>query len=228
MAVNNRKHKRIILKRLVTINDSLKLMGLDLSEGGIYIHTGLSFSIGLSVDLLLPLDKGDIKTKARVQHTQHSIGMGLMFISLSSKDLSLIRDFIDNSTEEQSEVIKKKVLIVDDNASSRRMNKSKLVLDGFTVLEAADGLEAIAILEKEVVNLIVLDLIMEKLDGFKVLSIIRQKPKTKDIPVLVLSARSNPEEIDRAINAGATEFLPKMTTSPVKLSERLKQYLSSK
>ena len=228
MGLENRKHKRVVLKRLVTINNSLKLMGLDLSEGGIYIHTGRSFPIGLTVDLILPLDKGDIKIRARVQHTQHSIGMGLMFINLSSEYLSIIRDFIENSTEKQSEVIRKKVLVVDDNASSRRMNKSKLVLEGFTVLEAADGLEAIAILEKEVINLIVLDLYMEKLDGFKVLSIIRQKPVMEDIPVLVLSARSNPKEVDRAMNAGATEFLPKMTTTPVKLCERVRQYLSSR
>lgn len=224
MRLENRKHKRVILKRLVTLNDSLKMMGLDLSEGGIYVHTGRFFPVGLTLDLLLPLDKGDIKIKARVQHTQYGIGMGLMFIDLSSENLSVIRDFIENSSVKQEEAIKKKVLIVDDNASSRRMNKSKLVLDGFEVLEAADGFEAIALLEKEAISLVVLDLYMDKLDGFKVLSIMRQKPAMINIPVLVFSARTNPKEIERAMSAGATEFLPKMITTPVKLSERVKQY----
>ena len=228
MGLENRKHKRVVLKRLVTINNSLKLMGLDLSEGGIYVHTGRSFPIGLTVDLQLPLDKGDIKLKARVQHSQHSIGMGLMFVGISSENLAAITDFIENFTEPQSEVGKKKILLVDDNATSRKINKSKLILDGFTVLEANDGLDAIAILKKEAINLVVLDLHMEKLDGFKVLSIMRQDPEMKDIPVLVLSARSNPEEVNRAMDAGATEFLAKMTTTPVKLSARLKQYLSSR
>ena len=85
-----------------------------------------------------------------------------------------------------------------------------------------------ALLEKEVINLVVLDLYMDKMDGFKVLSIMRQKPKMINIPVLVFSARTNPEEIERAMNAGATEFLPKMITTPVKLSERVKQYHSSR
>ena len=228
MTIDHRKHKRVILKRPVTINSSLSLMGLDLSEGGIYIHTGRSFPAGLSVDLMLPLDKGTIRTKAVVQHTQVGIGMGLKFVGLSEGDLAIIKDFIINSTATPAEVKRSRVLVVDDNAASRRMNKSRLVLDGFTVAEAADGLEAIALLEREVISLVVLDLYMDKLDGFKVLSIMRQKEKTMNIPVLVLSGRNNPEEIDRAMNAGATEFLPKMTTTPVKLSERVKQYLSSR
>ncbi len=228
MGLENRKHKRVVLKRPVTINNSLSLMGLDLSEGGIYVHTGRSFPVGLVLDLLLPLDKGDIKVKARVQHAQYGIGMGLMFVNLSGENLSVIRDFIEKSTATEEVVKRKKVLIVDDNASARTMNKSRLLLDGVTVLEAADGLEAIALLEKEAISLVVLDLYMDKLDGFKLLSIIRQKPAMINIPVLVFSARTNPQEVDRAMSAGATEFLPKMTTTPVKLSERVKQYLASR
>ncbi|MBI5025908.1 MAG: response regulator [Nitrospirae bacterium] len=120
---------------------------------------------------------------------------------------------------------KKKVLIVDDNDMTRRMNKSKLMLDGFTVLEAIDGVEAIKVLETEVPDVIVLDLYMEKMDGFKVLALLKGSPKWKDIPVIVFSARGTPVEIEKAMSAGADEFLVKMTTSPVKLSERVKGIL---
>lgn len=228
MSIEHRKQKRVILKKEVTINNSLRVMGLDLSEGGLYLHTGRSIRPGTTVDIALPLDEETLRLKAVVQHSEDGVGMGVMFLNLSRDQLLSLRGFIDDAAEPQSEVVRKKVLVVDDNEMNRRMNKSRLVLDGFMVLEAGDGTEAISVLEKEEINLVVLDLYMVKLDGFKVLSIMRQKPEWKDIPVIVFSGRSNPNEIDRAMAAGATEFLYKMTTTPIKLSERVKRYLSSK
>ncbi len=228
MGIENRKQKRVVLRRDIMINNSLRVKGLDLSEGGIYVHTGRSFPSGSVVDVSLPLNSAILAVKARVQHSQDGVGMGLMFVGLTPGKLAHIREFIDNAAEETSQVAREKILVVDDNALSRRMNKSRLSLDGFSVTEAGDGMEAIAILEKHQVSLVILDLYMEKLDGYKVMSIMRQKPGWTDIPVLVLSARATSEEVDRAIHAGATEFLPKMTTSPHKLSERVRRHLESK
>jgi PleD family two-component response regulator len=227
MGIEQRKQKRIVLRREVIINNAIKAMGLDLSEGGLYVHTGRSFPEGSIVGLSVPIDKEMLHIKARVQYSQEGVGMGLMFVELTHEQKLTIHRFIEGGTDEQPDT-KKKILIVDDNATARRMNKSKLVLDGFSVVEAADGIEAIKILETDNISLMILDLYMEKLDGYKVLSIIRQKPEWKDLPVLVFSARSTPDEIDRAMNAGATEFLVKMMTSPIKLSERVKQHLRSK
>jgi two-component system chemotaxis response regulator CheY len=228
MGDEKKTSKQVVLRKYVTINGSLKAMGLDLNEGGIYVHTGASFKTGTLVDLLLPLDEEAVKVKARVQDTQEGVGMGLTFVGLGPMERACIRGFIDDSSADQSIKSKKKVLIVDDNAVTRRMNRSKLVLDGFEVLEATDGVEAIGVLEGQTVHLVVLDLYMEKLDGYKVLALMRQRPEWKDIPVLVFSARSSPEEVGRAINAGATEFLVKMTTTPARLSDRVKKHLSTK
>lgn len=228
MGVEQRKKKRVLLRKEVTINNSLKVMGLDLSEGGLYVHTGRSIAPGTVVDISLPLKSGTIDLKARVQHSNEGVGMGLMFMERTPDALALLREFIDGASVPLSEAVRKKVLIVDDNAMNRRMNKSRLVLDGFAVLDAGNGLEAIEIMGKEQIDLVVLDLYMDKLDGFKVLSIMRSKEEWKGIPVIVLSARSTPVEVDKAIAAGATEFLPKMTTTPVKLGERVKNHLLSK
>lgn len=120
----------------------------------------------------------------------------------------------------------KKILVVDDNDMARRMNKSRLVLDGLTVFDAKDGVEAVKILQSEQrFDLAVLDLYMEPMDGFKLTAFIRQMPQYKDMPIIVFSARSNPEIIDQAMSVGATLFLVKMTTSPVKLSESVKSLL---
>ena len=228
VGAEQRTQKRVMLKREVTINNSLKVMGLDLSEGGVYVHTGRSIAPGTVVDVSLPLENGTVNLKARVQHSENSVGMGLMFLDQTPDALALLREFIDSSSISLTEAVKKKVLIVEDNVMHRRMNKSRLVLEGFTVLEAGNGLEAIEIMGKERINLVVLDLYMDKLDGFKVLSLMKQNHAWRGIPVVVLSARGAPAEVDKALAAGATEFLFKMTTTPVKLSERVKQHLLSK
>ena len=229
MGQEKRKQKRVVLRREVVINNSLRVMGLDLSEGGLYVHTGRSFLPGSTVNVSIPLAGITVNTKARIQHTQDGVGMGLMFLSLTEMQSKAVRKYIEESLEVDPEkVSKKKVLIIDENPTSRRMNKSKLVLDGFTVIEAQNGMEGVDILRKEHINLVVLDLYMEKLNGFKILSMMRTDDRWKEIPALVLSSRSAPDDIDKAMEAGATEFLVKITTSPAKLSDRIKQHLSSK
>ncbi len=228
MNIEHRKQKRVVLKQVITIDGSIKAVGLDLSSGGLYVHTGRHFPVGTTVSVSLHLFGDAMSAHARVQHAKESIGMGLQFIDLTPWQQLTIERYIDSRIESPSAVAKKKVLIADDNATARRMNQSRLVADGFSVVEAADGLEALAMLEKESIQLVILDLYMERLDGFKVLSMMRQKPEWSKIPVLVLSGRSSPGEIDKALNAGATEFLSKMTTSPVKLSARVRIHLSSK
>jgi CheY-like chemotaxis protein len=148
-----------------------------------------------------------------------------MFITLDLERKNEIEAFIASVTKKVSDAGNKTILLVDDNETSRRINKSRLVLDGYSMLEAKDGIEALDLLTKEKIDLMVLDLYMERLDGFQVLSIMREKPEWKEIPVLVLSARNSSDEVNKAISAGATEFLMKMTTSPIKLSQRIGNYL---
>ena len=69
---------------------------------------------------------------------------------------------------------------------------------------------------------------MEKMDGYKVLAFMRQSEKLKNIPVVVFSSKFSAEEQDRVYEAGATEFLPKITTSPNKLLEIIKNLLEQK
>ncbi len=226
MGIEKRRYKRVVLKKEVLINGSIKAQGLDLSLGGLYIHTGRHFPVGTVMSVTLPLNSQIINVRAVVRNAQESVGMGVEFIEVTPDQAAAIQDFVNSAVRASSGDTKKTVLIVDDNASQRRMNRSRLVLDSYSVLEAEDGVQALDILEKEKVDLVVLDLYMERLDGYKVLSIMRQKPEWKDVPVLVLSARSSADEVDKAIAAGATEFLVKMMTSPIKLSQRVKMYLS--
>lgn len=228
MGREQRRFQRVILKKEVLINGSLRAQGLDLSIGGMYVQTGRSFPIGDNITVTLPLDNEFISIRARVQNSQPPLGMGIMFLDLDPGQKEEIESFVDSRVKISSASARKKVMLVEDQETSRRMNKSKLMLDGFSVVEAKDGIEALDLLAKDKIDLMVLDLYMERLDGYKVLSIMRESPQWQDIPVLVLSARSSSDEVDKAITAGATEFLMKMTTSPVKLSQRINAYLRNK
>lgn len=219
----------MILKKEVLINGSIRAQGLDLSVGGMYAHTGRTFGLNDPVTVTLPLNGDFISVRGRVQNSQPSTGIGIIFVDLSSDQKAALLAFVESAGQTFADAATtKKILLVDNNAASRSMNRSKLLLDGYSIIEAKDGIEAIGVLEREPIALMVLDLYMEPLDGYKVLSIVRQKPEWKDLPVLVLSARSSSEEVDKAISAGATEFLVKMTTSPLKLSQRIAAYLGSK
>ena len=229
MGIQDRRYKRVILKKEVLINGSIRAQGLDLSVGGMYAHTGRTFGLGDPVTVTLPLNGNFISVRGKVQNSQPSTGIGIMFIDLSPDQKTALAAIVESAGHAVTDdAKKKKILLVDDNAASRNMNRSRLLLDGYYIFEAKDGVEALGVLEREAISLMVLDLYMERLDGYKVLSIVRQKPEWKDLPVLVLSARSSSEEVDKAILAGATEFLVKMTTSPLKLSQRIKAYLGSR
>ncbi|MBX5465435.1 MAG: response regulator [Clostridia bacterium] len=100
-----------------------------------------------------------------------------------------------------------RVLAVDDKPYIRQLLATDLGLQGYTVLEAADGFAALAIAEREPLDLVLLDLILPGLDGYEVLRRLRASPATAGLPVLILSARVPPE--GEASLAGAQGYLVK-------------------
>jgi len=105
--------------------------------------------------------------------------MGLQFVDLTDDQKNTIKEFIAYMVEKKSVIQTDKIrlLLVDENDTSRRINKSKLTLEGFYVIEA------IKFLKEDTPDLIILDLAMRKMDGFKVLSILKESPRWHDIPV---------------------------------------------
>lgn len=225
MGIEHRKQKRIPFKQQILINNSMMVNSVDISEGGLYVHTGRMFPSGSILDISFQAGRNPLNLKARVQHCQEGIGMGLELVDINPEQEAELKSLLTELEAKTSATGRKRILIVDDNDSVRRMNKSKLVLDGFTVLEARDGIEAIKILQAEPLDLMIIDLYMERMDGFKLITLIRQMPQLKNIPIIVFSARSAAEAVEQAMNVGADLFLVKTTTSPMKLSENVKALL---
>jgi two-component system, OmpR family, alkaline phosphatase synthesis response regulator PhoP len=103
----------------------------------------------------------------------------------------------------------KRILVVDDDKGALTLIGIMLERGGFHVIKARDGHEALEILAKETPNLIILDLMMPLMDGFKLTTLIRQRSGTATTPILILSARSDAPSILASMERGATDYLSK-------------------
>lgn len=121
------------------------------------------------------------------------------------------------------ETKKKKILIIEDEKSIAHALELKLTHVGFKVTCAKNGEEGILLLEKETFRLVLLDLIMPRLDGFKVLEILKEK-KIKT-PVAILTNLGQAEDEKRARELGAMEFFIKSNTPIAKIVEWIKKKL---
>jgi len=102
-----------------------------------------------------------------------------------------------------------RVLVVDDNASNRDLLSRRLQRQGHTVLQAEDGTIALAMVEKEAPDLVLLDLMMPGISGYDVLASLKSEPRFREIPVIMISALSELDSIVRCIEAGADDYLAK-------------------
>ena len=116
---------------------------------------------------------------------------------------------------------KEKILVVDDEASIRRILETRLSMIGYIVVTAADGEEALAVYKKELPNLIVLDIMMPKLDGYGVCQEIR---KDSDIPIIMLTALGDVADRITGLELGADDYVVK-PFSPKELEARIKAIL---
>lgn len=101
------------------------------------------------------------------------------------------------------------ILIVEDEADTRRLLRDRLTREGYRVLEAMEGRAALAILEREPVDLILLDLMLPDIDGWEVCRVLQENPRTRAIPILILTAVQEEEAKVRGLDLGAADYLVK-------------------
>ncbi len=225
-----RAQERIPYHERIMINSTITVQSIDISKGGLYVHTDHPFQAGSVVEISLPIDSEELKIKARIKYEHAGVGIGLRFIDLDDIQKAKIEELIEDIKRKPPMPKRDKpgVLLVDDNTMSRKIMKSELSLEGFWVVEATNGIDAIKALEEQPVDIVVIDLFMDKTDGFEVLSAIRGSPEWKDIPLIVLSKKYTDDVRDAVTSAGADDFLLKMVTPPSKLAEVLRKFLQQK
>jgi DNA-binding response OmpR family regulator len=104
--------------------------------------------------------------------------------------------------------------------------KNMLTIEQFQVTGAVNGMAAIKAVSQDRPDIVLLDLMMPIMDGYKVLQVIKTDPKLSKIPVLVFSAKGQLEEIEKALSLGAAGYIVKATTKPKEVIERIRAVLS--
>ncbi len=114
------------------------------------------------------------------------------------------------------------ILIVEDTELLRKIYSDKLAQDGYQVLTAGDGVEALQHLRTSNVDLMLLDLIMPKMSGLEVLDTIKKDPRTRGIPVLILSNLGQESDVERGLAMGAVDYLIKNEAKPADVAEKIR------
>lgn len=115
--------------------------------------------------------------------------------------------------------------MVEDETALRTMYSLWLKKAGYTVVTAEDGLEGVEKSVHESPDLVLLDVLLPKKDGFEVLTEIRRNPKTKSLPVIILSSLDQDFEQKHGLTLGAMHYLVKTTISPELLYKTVEEVL---
>lgn len=120
-----------------------------------------------------------------------------------------------------------KVLLVEDDFSLRDIYSARFQAEGFNVVTASDGEEALAVAVREHPDLIVLDVMMPKISGFDVLDILRSTPETKETKVIMMTALSQETDRQRGEALGVNKYLVKSQVTLEDVVQAVKQVLGA-
>lgn len=122
---------------------------------------------------------------------------------------------------------KPKILLIDDDPSIAETYKLGLGLEGYEVDWAKNGIEGIKKAKEDSYAFILIDILMPELGGLETLEQIKNNEKNKDIPVIVLTNLGQDENIKRAFDLGAADYIIKYRFTPKEVVEKIKQTLGS-
>lgn len=120
---------------------------------------------------------------------------------------------------------KTKILIIEDDSYISDMYRIKLENSGYEVIVASDGIEGFKALEKQKPNVILLDIVMPKMNGFNVLKMIKNDSNYKNIPVILLTNLGQEENVKRGFELGAASYIIKAHFTPSEVVEKIKGVL---
>lgn len=120
---------------------------------------------------------------------------------------------------------RKKILIIEDEEMLSTMYKVKFENEGYEVHTANNGADGIEAAPKILPDLILLDIIMPKIDGFAVLKKLKEDPKTKNVPVILLTNLGQDEDITRGKELGSAGYLIKANNTPSEVVDKIKTFI---
>lgn len=124
-----------------------------------------------------------------------------------------------------ADIRKGTILILEDQRGFRRIYRDVLEQDGYEVLEAANGEEGWEVILNQKPSLVLLDLGLPVVDGFKILEKMRRSEQTKDIPVIIFSVLGEPRDVKKALEMGANDYSVKGFYTPRQVLSKIKDLL---
>lgn len=121
-----------------------------------------------------------------------------------------------------------KILLVEDDSFLASVYATKFELEGFIVLHASDGEQGLKVAEKNQPDIILLDMLMPKMDGFEVLHRLKLDQHLMQIPVVMLTNLGQKEDVERCLKEGAVEYLIKAHFVPGEAVDKVRKILNLK
>src|SRR3989344_9657081 len=115
-----------------------------------------------------------------------------------------------------------KVLVVEDEPFLLELYEQKLEMSGYDIVKASNGEEGFSLASLEKPDLILLDILMPKVDGYGTLKRLKAEKATKDIPVIIFSNLSQKEEIEKGLKLGANDYIIKTSVTPSQMEEKVR------
>jgi len=125
------------------------------------------------------------------------------------------------------EKTKQKILVVEDEATLQKTLQEVLTAENYEVFSALDGQRGFEIAKEEIPDLILLDIILPKMDGFEVLAAIKAEEKTESVPVIILTNLGGIDDIQKALDLGATTYIVKADFSLEDVLRKIKETLEN-
>jgi len=119
----------------------------------------------------------------------------------------------------------KKILVAEDDKFLMKVYQSKLKDEGYELITASDGEEALAKIKEETPNLVLLDIMMPKKNGFEVLKESKSNSKTKGIPIIILSNLGQDSDINEGVKIGADDYIIKSNISINGILEKIEKFI---
>ena len=178
---------------------------VDLHQGEITVDSavgkGTTFSVFLPVSDAKPLASDAPEQSSYIQEKNHLWSELLKKNQLAQQHVNLTINNLEKNKD-------KTILLVDDHPEVREYIKN-LLIEYFVILEAGNGQEALEVLRKHEIDLVITDLMMPWMDGFELLSAMREDTALSKIPALVVSARTNDEDKRKVLFSGINNILYK-------------------
>ena len=129
----------------------------------------------------------------------------------------------ESRSESGRSTVKKTILLVEDDTFLAGMYVTKLELEGFRVVLASDGEQAVTMAKKEIPQLILLDIVLPKKSGFDVLKEVKADSTTTDVPVILLTNLGQKEDVKKGLQLGAIDYLIKAHFMPSEVVSKVKR-----